>query len=245
MGNKVAIVTGAARGQGAAHAKRLAAAGISVLLADVLDEPGQALAQELSAQGQHAAYVHLDVTSAKEWQQAVATAEQSFGTAVSVLVNNAGISARGSVEEFDVEAWDRVVAVNQTGLVLGMNAVIPSMRRTGGGSIINISSLWAHTGGVGEGSIGYVASKAAGLGITRNAALDLGPHGIRVNSVSPGYLDHVMTQDDSLDEVVRTIPLRRLAAVDDVAGVVAFLASDDAAYITGIDILVDGGLHLG
>ncbi len=244
LNGKVVLITGAAGGQGAAHARACANEGASVTLADVADGAGKELAESLRAQGHRATYVHLDVSDEASWADAVALTEQEFGP-VTTLVNNAGISARDGVQDLSPAGWDRVIAVNQTGVAYGMRAVIPGMIAREEGSIINISSLWAHTGGSGEGSIGYVASKAAVLGMTRNVALDLGPKGIRVNSISPGYLDHVMTKDDSLESVAAGIPLRRLAKVEDITGPVLFLASNESRYVTGIDILVDGGLHLG
>lgn len=243
---KVAIITGGARGQGLEHAWRLAREGAAIMIADVLDSEGTAAADCLNKEGFTAVYEKLDVTDASAWARVVEVAEAVLGP-VTTLVNNAGISSKPSLSSWSTESWASVVAVNQTGVALGMQAVIPGMERLRSGSIINVSSAWAHSGGDGSGSVGYVATKAAVLGMTRNAALDLGRHGIRVNSISPGYLDHVMDgkRDASLQAVVPRIPLGRLAATTEMSGAVAFLASEDASFITGIDILIDGGMHLG
>lgn len=245
LAGKTAIITGASRGQGASHARRLAAEGAAILLADVLDNEGEALAQELRDSGHSARFVHLDVTDPEQWQQVLSVAEAELGP-VTTLVNNAGITSRPGADRIELDEWNRITAVNQTGVLLGMKTVIPSMAAAGGGSIVNVASVWAQSGGVGRGSVGYVASKAAVIGLTRNAALDYGPQGIRVNSISPGYLNHRMTPDSDLpDEMIPRIPLRRLAEFEEISSVVAFLVSDDSSYLTGIDILIDGGLQLG
>jgi len=238
---KVAIVTGAARGQGEAEARRFVAEGAAVLLTDVLDAEGQAVADSL---GERAAYRHLDVSAEDEWIAAVEDVEARFGP-VTILVNNAGILDFASVEHQDVEKFRRVLDVNLVGTLLGMKSVTPSMRRAGGGSIINISS----NGGIwGLPSLGaYVASKWAVRGLSKTAALDLGKRGIRVNSLHPGGIDTPMTSfGDSEDSAFTTsLPIPRMGHVDEVAAVAAFLASDEASYVTGAEWSVDGGATAG
>jgi 3alpha(or 20beta)-hydroxysteroid dehydrogenase len=238
---RVAIVTGAARGQGEAEARLFAAEGGKVVLADVLDEEGRAAAESI---GDAARFAHLDVTDEENWQAVVATAEEAFGP-VSVLVNNAGILAFNPIERQDAAEWRKVMDVNLTGAFLGIKTVVPSMKRAGFGSIINISS----NGGM-EGLpnlAAYSASKWALRGLTRSAAIELGRHDIRVNTVHPGGIDTPMTRFEGLDQTkapfYRYLPLKRIGTVDDVAPVVLFLASDEARYVTGAEWAVDGG-HL-
>lgn len=240
---KVAIITGAARGQGEAEARRFVAEAASVLLTDVLDGAGEAVAAELGAR---AAYRHLDVSSEEEWIGAVAEAEERFGP-VTILVNNAGILDFSSIEKQDVDKFRKVVDVNLVGTMLGIKAVIPSMRRAAGGSIINISS----NGGIwGLPFVGaYVASKWAVRGLSKTAALELGEHGIRVNSLHPGGIDTPMTRQPGRDPndsaFARGLPLKRFGLVDEVANVATFLASDEASYVTGAEWSVDGGATAG
>ncbi|QPG66989.1 MULTISPECIES: glucose 1-dehydrogenase [Mycobacteriaceae] len=231
---KVALITGGARGMGAAHARMLVAEGAKVVIGDILDEPGEALAAEL---GDAARYVHLDVTDADQWAAAVATATEQFGL-LNVLVNNAGISALGKIGEFDMAKWQKCIDVNLTGTFLGMQAVVAPMREAGSGSIINISSI--------EGMRGatllhaYVASKWAVRGLTKSAAIDLGKDNIRVNTVLPGFIRTPMTKyfpDDMM-----TAPLGRPGQSDEVATFVVFLASDESSFATGSEFVVDGGL---
>lgn len=246
---KVALVTGAAQGQGAAHTELLAREGARVIATDVLDKQGEALAEQLDAEGLKVVYRHLDVASENDWAAAVAGGDSGWGP-ISVLVNNAGISSPASVADIGLREWDRVVSINQTGILLGMQAVLPGMTAQGSGSIINIASSWAHRGGTENGFIAYVATKAAVLGITRNAAMNLGRLGIRVNSVSPGYVRTPQieyaekTEPERVARDVAKIPMGRMARTAEIAKTVAFLASDDSSYITGIDMLVDGGLNL-
>ncbi|OBJ41199.1 3-alpha-hydroxysteroid dehydrogenase [Mycolicibacterium mucogenicum] len=231
---KVALITGGARGMGAAHARMLVAEGAKVVIGDILDEQGEALAAEL---GDAARYVHLDVTDADQWAAAVATATEQFGL-LNVLVNNAGISALGKIGEFDMAKWQKCIDVNLTGTFLGMQAVVAPMREAGSGSIINISSI--------EGMRGatllhaYVASKWAVRGLTKSAAIDLGKDNIRVNTVLPGFIRTPMTKyfpDDMM-----TAPLGRPGQSDEVATFVVFLASDESSFATGSEFVVDGGL---
>jgi 3alpha(or 20beta)-hydroxysteroid dehydrogenase len=200
----------------------------------VLDEPGLALAEEL---GENAIYVHLDVTIQESWAGALATAEKEFGP-VSVLVNNAGIANAGSIEDYTLEAWSAIVAVNQTGVFLGIKAVVPGMKKLGRGSIINISSVEGLRGGAFL--HGYVATKFAVRGLTKSAAMELGGSGIRVNSIHPGFIETPMTA--GIDSKQLQIPLHRGGRPEEVSRMVVFLASQDASYSTGAEFVVDGGM---
>lgn len=243
---QVVIVTGAAQGQGAEHAKKLSSAGARVVLTDIQLEGLDDRVQEIEADGGEAIRVPHDVSVRDSWSVVIDETLKNFGK-IDGLVNNAGISSRPSLEEISPEAWDAVIGINQSGVLWGMQAVVPHMKRIGGGSIVNVSSIWAHTGGVGGGNIGYVATKTAVLGMTRNAALDLGKYKIRVNSISPGYLDHLMKgiPDPTVEAAIPRIPLGQLAPISGMSGAVAFLLSSESEFITGVDLLVDGGLHLG
>lgn len=240
LAGKVALVTGAARGQGAAEAARFVAEGASVLLTDVLDEDGTALAAEL---GERAAYRHLDVTSEDEWEGAVAEAQERFGP-ITVLVNNAGILDFAPIPKVDVGRFRAVLDVNLIGTLLGMKHVAPSMREAGGGSMINISS---NAGIVGlPSAAAYVSSKWAVRGLSKTAAIDLGPWGIRVNSVHPGGINTPMTNFGGGESGwARKLPLGRMGEADEVANVVTFLASEEASYVTGAEWSVDGGATSG
>ena len=237
---KVAIITGAARGQGAVEARLFVEEGAKVVVADVLDAEAEAVAKEL---GDDAVFVHLDVSQQDQWQAAVATAEETFGK-VDVLVNNAGILHFSAIENMAVDDYMRVVSVNQLGTFLGMQSVIAPMRRAGGGSIVNISSIEGILAM--GGTIAYASTKFAIRGMTKVAALELGRDGIRVNSVHPGTIRTPMT--DPLGDITpigKIIPLRRVGESEDVASVVLFLASDDAGYCSGAEFVVDGGVLAG
>lgn len=231
---KVALISGGARGMGAAHARMLVAEGGKVVIGDILDDEGSALAAEL---GDAARYVHLDVTDADQWEAAVKTAVDTFGL-LNVLVNNAGIVALGKIGKFDMAQWQKVIDVNLTGTFQGMQAVVAPMRAAGGGSIINVSSI--------EGLRGapmvhpYVASKWAVRGLAKSAALELGRYNIRVNSLHPGFIKTPMTEHFPDDMVIT--PLGRPGQSDEVAAFVVFLASDESSYSTGSEFVVDGGL---
>ncbi|MFC3966156.1 glucose 1-dehydrogenase [Nocardia jiangsuensis] len=234
---KVALISGGSRGMGAAHAKLLAAEGAQVVIGDILDDAGKALAEEI---GPNARYVHLDVTQPEEWDAAVAVAVQEFGS-LTVLVNNAGIVNGAPIHKFDLDQWRRILDVNLTGTFLGLRAAVPAMKKAGTGSIINVSSIeglrgapWAH---------GYVATKWGVRGLAKSAALELAPLGIRVNSLHPGLIRTPMTENIPDDMV--TIPMGRPAAVEEVATFVLFLASDESSYATGAEFIVDGGLVVG
>jgi 3alpha(or 20beta)-hydroxysteroid dehydrogenase len=236
---KVALISGAARGMGAAEARLFVAEGGRVVIGDVLDEEGERVAAEL---GEAAIYVHLDVTQEADWQKAVAKAESTFGK-LDVLVNNAGILRFGMLEETELEEYELVIRINQTGVFLGMKTAAPAMRRAGAGSMVNISSL-AGMKGIG-GAVAYTASKYAVRGMTKTAAIELGSAGIRVNSVHPGGIETPMTSpvgassEPGAQEY--SYPIPRIGRPEEVAQLVLWLASDKSSYSTGAEFLVDGG----
>lgn len=237
---KVAIVTGAASGMGAATARRFIAEGASVVIADVNIEAGLSLADEL---GDAAEFVKVDVGEIDDWRRALACAEKRFG-GVNILMNNAGIGATGHVENFEEAVWERAIRINLLGVLLGMQTVLPSLRRAGHGSVINVSSLQGREADVNL--MPYVASKFGVRGISKSAAVEWGRYGIRVNTIFPGFIVTGITQNVP-DHVLGYIPLRRLGSTSlagsgaDVAGLATFLASDRAAFITGAEIVIDGG----
>jgi len=232
--NKVALITGGARGMGAADARMLVKEGAKVVIGDILDDEGQALADEL---GDTARYVHLDVSSADDWTAAVETALSSFGK-LNVLVNNAGIVQVGPLKTLDVARWQKVLDVNLTGPMLGTKAVIGPMIEAGGGSIINVSSIEGLRGAAYVHS--YVASKWGLRGLTKSSALELASSNIRVNSIHPGFIRTPMTEH--LPEDMVQTPLGRPGTPDEVATFVVFLASDESSFSTGSEFVVDGGL---
>ncbi|MGX1778685.1 glucose 1-dehydrogenase [Nocardia brasiliensis] len=234
---KVALISGGARGMGAAHARALVAEDARVVLGDVLDEEGTAVAKEL---GDAATYVHLDVREPDAWQGAVTEAVQRYG-ALNVLVNNAGIANGNLLVDFDLAEWQRIIDINLTGTFLGMRAATPAMIEAGGGSIINISSVEGMRGS--PGLHGYVATKFAVRGLTKSTALELAQYKIRVNSVHPGLITTPMTENIPAEFL--QIPLARAADPSEVAALITFLASDESSYSTGAEFVVDGGLTVG
>jgi 3alpha(or 20beta)-hydroxysteroid dehydrogenase len=242
---KVALVSGAARGQGEAEARLLVERGGKVVLGDVLDAEGEQVAADL---GEAARYVHLDVTEPEDWAKAVNETVSAFGR-LDVLVNNAGILRVAMLDTLTLDEYMAVVNVNQVGCLLGMQAVIPAMTEAGGGSIVNTSSTAGLSGMAG--TIAYTASKFAVRGMTKCAAIELGPRGIRVNSVHPGGIDTEMTrsvagfEDVDSAAVYGGLPLGRVGQPAEVAELVAFLASDASSYCTGGEFLIDGGFLAG
>jgi 3alpha(or 20beta)-hydroxysteroid dehydrogenase len=243
LDGKVAVVTGAARGQGEAQARRFVEEGARVLLGDVLDDEGTEVADSI---GDNAVYRHLDVTQERSWVDAVVDVEARWGR-IDILVNNAGIARFAPLAMTSLEDYLSVVMVNQVGVFLGMRAVVPLMSATGG-SIINTSSVDGMTGMFGV--VAYVASKFAVRGMTKTAALELGQLGIRVNSIHPGGVDTPMLHPEGLEafdlqKVFTRVPMQRVGTVDDVAELVLFLASDRSSYCTGSEFVIDGGLLAG
>jgi 3alpha(or 20beta)-hydroxysteroid dehydrogenase len=239
LAGKVALITGGARGQGAAAVRRFLDEGAKVLAADVNDDLGKALAAETGA-----TYVHLDVREEDDWAAAVRTATDTFGR-LDVLVNNAGVLHFSALVDTTLADYQRVIGVNQIGTFLGMRAAAPALKAAGGGSIVNVSSI--------EGLAAapfltaYTASKFAIRGMTKVAALELGPDGIRVNSVHPGMIDTQMISDAvggaevDLSPIGNRLALRRVGRVGDIADLVLFLASDESGYCTGAEFVADGG----
>jgi 3alpha(or 20beta)-hydroxysteroid dehydrogenase len=238
LDGKVALVSGAARGQGEAEARAFVDEGARVVLGDILDDVGAKVADDI---GDRARYVHLDVSDEANWAAAV-DATIAFGGRLDVLVNNAGIIKLAPLTDCSLDDYRSVIGVNQVGCFLGMRAAVAPMTDTGGGSIINISSINGFVGGLG--CISYVASKFAIRGMTKTAAMELGPHGIRVNSIHPGVIDTEMAREgvEGLDfDPFGSMPLRRIGRPEEVADLAVFLASDESAYCTGSEFVLDGG----
>ena len=250
LAGRVALITGAASGIGKATAERLAAEGAAVMITDVDDEGGKAVAGGLGALGREAAYLHLDVASEMEWQRAVEGAVGQLG-GLDVLVNNAGVRGEPEpIEETTLASWDRSIAILQTGVFLGMKWAAPALLESGHASVINISSIFGASGGFGT-SPAYHAAKGAVRILTKTAALRWAKRGIRVNSVHPGFIDTPLLHPASGCEPARSgrfyqaildvTPLGRLGRPEEVAAGVAYLASDEAAFITGTELYIDGG----
>lgn len=239
---KVAVITGAARGMGQSHARVFVREGARVVLTDLNDSAGQALAAEL---GDNAVFVRQDVTSAASWQEVVSAAVSRFGT-IDILVNNAGIlGPMAPTDELSDEGYRQVCSVNQDSVFFGMRAVLPVMVKAGRGSIVNISSIAGMAANYGFPSLAYVASKFAVRGMTKATAMEFGKHNIRVNSVHPGFIQTPMmveATDEVGGEALAQIPLGRIADPVEVSNLVLFLASDESSYITGAEHLVDAGM---
>ena len=240
---KVAIITGAASGMGAEEARLFAREGASVVVADVNDADGMAVAREIEDTGGEATYARADVTSAESWQALVEMAVEKYG-GVDILVNNAGISSTAYADPLDMDGWNRIMDINATGVYLGTRAVIPVMQAAGGGSIVNISSIRGFVAGE-NGHPAYEASKGAVRIFTKATAVRYGPDGIRANSVHPGFMPPMRSSNAGLasnrDDYIRQTPLRRRGETIEVANGVLFLASDEASFVTGTELVIDGG----
>jgi 3alpha(or 20beta)-hydroxysteroid dehydrogenase len=241
LDGKVALISGGARGQGAAEARLFVAEGAKVMIGDVLDAEGKETAGSL---GDSAGFTHLDVTDERSWQAAVAETEERFGP-VTVLVNNAGVLSFGRIDQIELDEFERLMQINVNGVFLGIKTVVPSMRRSGQPcSIVNTSSTSGLQGLPFLGA--YVASKWAVRGLTKTAAIDLGHFGIRVNSIHPGGIDTPMIAGTDGDApFYRRLPVPRMGRAEEVARAVLFLASDEASYTTGAELAIDGGATCG
>lgn len=233
-GGKVALITGAASGMGASHARVLAEHGARVLITDVADDMGRTLVEEIGHDRAH--YVHLDVTDFEEWQQAVQIAEERFGK-LDVLINNAGIFTAGSVEEASLAEWHRTLDIDLNGAFYGMKAALPALKKNDTASIINISSIAGVTGF--KNRAAYSTAKWAVQGLTKTSALDLGKYNIRVNSVHPGSVETPLTAN--LERGLGQIPLGRAAQVGEISALILYLASDESKFTTGGTFVIDGG----
>jgi NAD(P)-dependent dehydrogenase (short-subunit alcohol dehydrogenase family) len=244
LAGKVALISGGARGQGAVEAKLFAQEGAKVVFGDILDEEGKRVEEEIHAQGGDAIYVHLDVTRAQDWQRAVQTAQSQYGK-LDILVNNAGIAIRGTIEETSEEDWDRLMAINLKGVFLGTKYALPAMRRAGGGSIINISSGAGIAPAPGT-SAAYAATKGGVRLFSKATAVQHAQDNIRCNSVHPGPIDTPMVRGPQTDparlaELTGRVPLGRLGTSEEIAYGVLYLASDESSYVTGSELVIDGG----
>ena len=242
--DKVAIISGAASGMGAATAKRFAEEGAKVAVADILEDEGHAVAAEINAQGGAAEFIRLDVTDEANWRAVVERTVALWGK-LDVMVNNAGISGSAVSDMLDSDAWHRLMLVNATGVFLGTKYAVLQMKKNGGGSIVNLSSISGNTGQTMT-HPGYNASKGAVRTLTKSTAVQYGKEKIRANSIHPGLMPPMRTSGATADPEVRAkmlqqVPLGRAGEVDEVANAVLFLASDEASYITGAELYVDGG----
>jgi NAD(P)-dependent dehydrogenase (short-subunit alcohol dehydrogenase family) len=243
LSGRVALVTGAASGIGAATARRLAGEGAAVLVTDVQDAAGTQVTKDIVAGGGHASYRHLDVTSEADWQAAVAAAAGEFG-GLDILVNNAGLGDLAAIEDTSLADWNRTIGIDQTGVFLGMKTAAAALAASGHGSVINISSIFGTSGGFGT-SPAYHAAKGAVRTLTKNIALHWAGAGVRVNSVHPGFIDTpILDQAKGTpieQAMLETTPLGRLGRPEEIAAGVAYLASDDASFVTGVELYIDGG----
>lgn len=244
LDGKVALISGGARGQGAAEARLFAREGAPVVLGDIQDDEGKKIASAIRASGGEATYVHLNVTREANWKAAVDTTLQTYGK-LNVLVNNAGILLRAKIEETTEDDWDRIMAVNVKGVFLGTKCAIPAMRQAGGGSIINISSTAGLVGSPGE-TAAYTATKGAVRLFTKATAIQHAKDNIRCNSVHPGPIATDMIKDmlenrAAWEQRLRRLPMGRAGTPEEVAYGVLYLASDESSYVTGSELVIDGG----
>ena len=240
---RVALVTGGASGIGAAIAHRLAAEGAAVLVTDIQDDLGEKVVAAIRDEGGTAVFAHHDVSSEQEWQQVVDRARSELG-GLDVLVNNAGMGDLATLEETSLADWEHTIGIDQTGVFLGMRTAAPLLKASGHGSVINISSIFGKIGGFGT-SPAYHAAKGAVRLLTKNIALHWAPDGVRVNSVHPGFIDTPIlaaVKGTEFETVMTSAtPLGRLGRPEEIAAGVAYLASDDASYVTGSELYIDGG----
>lgn len=238
LDGKVAIITGAAQGMGETHARRFLEEGANIVITDLNEEKGSALAHEFGEKG---LFVKQDVTNEDDWKHVISETEKAFGQ-IDILVNNAGITMAKSILDVTVEEYRRIININQVSVFLGAKHVIPAMKKAGGGSIVNISSM----NGIVGGAVGYTDTKFAVRGLTKAIALECAKDGIRANSVHPGVVatPMIMQEDtkDSVEEFSKHIPLQRVAQPEEISDLVLFLASDESSYSTGSEFVIDGGL---
>lgn len=252
LAGKTVVISGGARGQGASHADRLAGAGARVLVTDIRDELGEKVVAGLAEQGHDARYRHLDVRSTEDWAAAIGYAESEFGS-VDVLVNNAGIVGTAPADKCSDEEWSNVVGTNLTGIFKGVRAAVPAMRRAGGGSIVNVSSVFGVKGSWGYAA--YVASKAGVVGLTKSAALTYSRENIRINAIAPSSVETPMLDEEreiwkdnpdwDFDEWMASQPIPRVARPAEVSELVLYLASSASSYCTGAVYPIDGGILAG
>ncbi|MDR3536601.1 MAG: glucose 1-dehydrogenase [Acetobacteraceae bacterium] len=239
--DKVAIITGGAHGMGEAEARLFAREGAAVVIADLLEQQGEAVAADIAAGQGRARFIRTDVTSEADWRHLIAETVATYGR-LDILVNNAGISGSAVGDGLSLEGWNKLMAINATGVFLGTTLAAQEMAKAGRGSIVNISSIMGFIGSA-DGHLGYSASKGAVRIMTKSAAVRWGPDGVRVNSVHPGYMPAMLggTNAGGRAAKIPQTPLRRLGEPIDVAWGVLFLASDEAAFVTGTELVIDGG----
>jgi NAD(P)-dependent dehydrogenase (short-subunit alcohol dehydrogenase family) len=244
LDGKVALITGAARGIGKGHAEIFAAEGASVVVADVLVEAGEEVAPQLREQGYNAIFRKLDVSSEADWAAAVAAAIESFGK-LTTLVNNAAVFSNLGVDELSLDEWNKVIAVNLTGVFLGMKAVLPELERTGNGTIVNISSLYAIIAT--DGFAAYHSSKSGVRMLSKATALRYARRGVRVNTILPGNVETpaaaTLTEEENA-AILKLVPMGVRGQPSDIANGAVYLASDEARYVTGSELVIDGGWSL-
>ena len=243
LDGRVALVTGAASGIGAATARRLAEEGCAVMLTDIQDEAGELVAKDIVGHGGRASFHHHDVASEADWESAVRATVDTYGR-LDVLVNNAGMGDLAVIEETSLEDWNRTMGIDGTGVFLGMKTAAEALKASGHGSVVNISSIFGTSGGFGT-SPAYHAAKGAVRTLTKNIALHWAPDGVRVNSIHPGFIDTPILDQAKGTPFEQTMidltPMARLGKPEEVAAGVAYLASDDASFVTGLELYIDGG----